>query len=67
MKKYGIKITLTQENPMRAEHLLGDGWETIRWYDDEESRDQAMQNMRKHLPNYRPGDTPAQVLEAIER
>ena len=54
MKKYGIKITLSEENPMRARHLLGDHWETYRWYDDRESRDRAVEQMRHRLPNYRP-------------
>jgi hypothetical protein len=65
-KKYGIRITLTEDNPMRARHLLGEHWETYRWYDDPESRDRAMEAMRTRLPNYRLGDSPAQILEPVE-
>lgn len=67
MKKYGIRITLTEDNPMRQPHLLGEDWEAYRWYDDRQTRDQALENMRTRLPNYRLGDVPAQIVEPVER
>ncbi|MDZ7841609.1 MAG: hypothetical protein U5R46_12475 [Gammaproteobacteria bacterium] len=67
MKKYGIRITLTEDNPMRAAHLLGEDWEAYRWYDDPGTRDEALENMRTRLPNYRLGDVPSQIVEPVER
>ncbi len=52
---------------MRAAHLLGEDWEAYRWYDDPGTRDQALQNMRTRLPNYRLGDVPSQIVEPVER
>ncbi len=66
MKRFGIRITLTDDNPMRLPHLLGDDWESLHWYDSEEERDRALAEMSKQLPNYRRGDTPAQVLSKID-
>lgn len=66
-KRYGIRITLTEDNPMRAPHLLGDDWEAYRWYDDPETRDRAMRDMGARLPNYRLGDAPSQIVEPVER
>lgn len=65
-RKYGIRITLTQENPMRAEHLLGNDWESVRWYDSAAARDEAYDDVTRHMPNYRRGDHTAQVVERIE-
>ena len=66
MKKYGIRITLTENNPMRLPHLLGDDWESVHWYDSEEDRDSALADMSRQLPNYRDGDLTAQVFDKIE-
>lgn len=66
MKKYGIRITLTENNPMRLPHLLGDDWESVHWYDSEEDRDRALADMSRHLPNYRDGDLTAQVFDKLE-
>ena len=41
MKNFGIRITLPEDDPMRAEHLLGPDWEGFRWYDTAEERDDA--------------------------
>lgn len=67
MKKYGIRITLTKDNPMRLPHLLGEDWESLHWYDSEAERDKALAEMSQRLPNYREGDNLAQVFTRIER
>ena len=67
MKKYGIRITLTEENPMSLPHLLGDDWESVHWYDSENERETAMVHLSRRLPNYRRGDEIAQVFTRIER
>ncbi len=67
MKNYGIKITLPQDDPMRAEHLLGPDWEGFRWYSTDAERDDAFEDMREHLVWYRKGDRPSQIIEKVER
>lgn len=66
MKKFGIRVTLTENNPMRLPHLLGEDWASTRWYETEQQRDAALIDMSRRLPNYREGDDPAQVLTKIE-
>ncbi len=67
MKKYGIKITLNDENPMRAEHLIGPDWEGFRWYNTEAEREAAYEDVIRQLPNYRKGDRPAETVTKVER
>ena len=67
MKKYGIRITLAETNPMRLPHLLGEDWESTHWYDSKEERDDALAAMSRQLPYYREGDNVAQVFSKIER
>ncbi len=67
MKKYGIRITLTEDNPMRLPHLLGDDWESVHWYDTEAERETALAEITRRLPNYRRGDEIAQVFTRIEQ
>jgi len=67
MKKHGIRITLTQDNPMRCPHLLGEDWESTHWYDTETERETALAAMSRRLPNYRRGDDLAQVFTRIEQ
>lgn len=67
MKKFGIRVTLTENNPMRLPHLLGEDWASTRWYETEQQRDAALIDMSRRLPNYREGDDPAQILTKIEQ
>ena len=67
MKRYGIRITLPADSTLGAPHLLGPGWESFRWYDNEAARERALADMARELPNYRKGDRVAQVLERVER
>lgn len=67
MKKYGIRVTLPKGDVMASEHLLGADFESFRWFDTEEARDEAMKEMQRHLPNYRRNDFITQVLEKVER
>jgi hypothetical protein len=65
-KRYGIRITLTANNPMRHTHLLGDDWEAFHWYASTAERDEAFRDMTRQLPNYRQGDTVGQVFEKVD-
>lgn len=51
---------------MSAAHLLGDEWESTRWFADEKLRDEALAEMKQQPPYYRKGDTPTVVYEKIE-
>lgn len=66
-KKFGLRITLAENNPMNASHLLGEDWESFRWYSSAAERDEAYDDVVRHMPNYRRGDHVAQVVEKIER
>ena len=67
MKKFGIKVTLPAEDTMRASHLLGDEWETFRWFDTEDERDHIYREMQIFPPYYRRGDQPTQVISKVDR
>ena len=65
-KKFGIRITLPETDPMRSAHLLGENWEAHRWYATEDARDQAFDDMQSRLAYYRSGDRPSQCLSKVE-
>lgn len=65
-KRYGIRITLSKNNPMRLPHLLGEDWELCKWFETETERDRVYQHMRSQVPYNRLGDEPAQILTKIE-
>ena len=68
MKKlYGIRITLPENDPMRAPHLLGPDWEAYKWYEDEYERDFAFEEMQEKMIYYREGDYPSRILRKVER
>jgi hypothetical protein len=67
MKRFGIRITLPENDPMALPHLLGAQWESFRWYDREADRDRAMGEMGERHLYSRTGDAPKLVLSKIER
>lgn len=67
MKHYGIRITLPQGDTLRAAHLLGENWESFRWYDTAEERDAAFEDVQMQVAYYRKGDKVSQVVEKVER
>ena len=67
MKRFGIRVTMPPTDTMRAPHLLGEDWETFRWFDTEEERDDAFEDMNRRIEYYRNGDYPSQVLSKVER
>ena len=66
MKRYGIRVTLPEGDTLRASHLLGEDWESFRWFATGEARDRAFEDMRRQMPNYRKGDVITQRLEKVE-
>lgn len=67
MKRYGIRLTLPEHDPMRAAHLLGPEWEACKWYETEKERDEAFVQMRREHMYSRRGDVPSMVAEKIEQ
>ncbi|MCB1718692.1 MAG: hypothetical protein KDK04_25485 [Candidatus Competibacteraceae bacterium] len=67
MKKYGIRMTLPKGDPMAQPHLLGEGWETYRWYDTEQKRDKELTDMLSKHPYYRTGDSASLIYSKTER
>jgi len=64
--RYGIKVRMPEGDTMSAPHLLGDGWESVRWFDTEAARDEALAEMEDQPPYYRRGDSPSVILEKIQ-
>lgn len=64
-ERYGIKVKLPENDPMRAPHLLGDDWSGTRWYGSEAARNEAFEKMLSQPGNYRKGDTPSMSLTKI--
>lgn len=67
MKRYGIRMTLPADDPMRASHLLGGDWEAFRWYATSSDRDAAFERLQREGDFYRPGDVQSLVLERVIR
>jgi len=66
-KNYGIRITLPESSTLLKSHLLGENWESFRWYKTPEERDAAYEDMQRQPSNYRQGDTIQQILNKVER
>ena len=67
MKQFGIRTTLPAGSPMALPHLLGPDWESVRWFDSEQARDVALEEMQRDIVYYRGGDRPSPVFAKIER
>lgn len=67
MKKFGVKITLPEDDPMRAPHLLGPDWVAYRWFETSEERDAWIEAQRREYVYSRRGDIASQQFERIER
>lgn len=66
MKKYGIRLTMPEDDPMRAEHLLGPDWVSYKWFQSEKQRDEMFAQMRREHLYSRRGDIPSIVPEKVE-
>ena len=64
-RRFGIRVTLPANDTMRK--ILGDNWEKLHWYPDEDERDQAFEMMALRHSYSRKTDSPTQVLEKIVR
>ena len=66
-KKYGVKITMPADDPMRAAHLLGPDWSSERWFETLAERDAWVEEQRHEHTYSRRGDIVSQLYEKIER
>ena len=64
-RRFGIRVTLPPTDTLR--NIVGDDWERLHWYAEEDERDRAFEAMAKRHGYYRNSDTPTQILEKIER
>lgn len=61
---FGIRMTLPSQDTFTS--ILGDGWETVRWYASQAERDAALATIGKRHLYSRIGDSPTLNYEAIE-
>lgn len=52
---------------MRAAHLLGENWESFRWFETQLARDNVFADMQSQLAYNRRGDTATQILEKLDQ
>ena len=62
---YGIRMTLPTSDPFQL--VLGNEWNSFRWYATEEERDEALIDMRREHQYSRLGDSPTLNYETVER
>ena len=62
-KVYGVRVSMPAEDPLR--NLLGDDWQSVRWFATEAERDAALADMRQVHRFSRRGDRPSQVYEKV--
>lgn len=66
-KRFGLRFTLPEGDPMRAPHLLGPDWQMERWFDTARERDAIMAGYQEQFDYYRLGDRPSLVIEPLDR
>lgn len=64
-RRFGIRVTLPASDTFRT--VIGDDWERFHWYATESERNLAYDSMAQRHGYYRKTDSPAQVLEKVER
>lgn len=64
-RRFGIRVTLPSSDTFRT--VIGDDWERFHWYATESERNSAYESMARRHGYYRKTDSPAQVLEKVER
>lgn len=61
---FGVRMRLDDDDPLRA--VLGDDWETVRWYATAAERDAALEEMRSQHVWSRNGDRPTLIYDRID-
>lgn len=66
-KLFGVAVELPANDPLRAEHLLGNDWTGERWFSTSEERDAAMAAMLEQPGYYRKGDRPSMLVKKVDK
>ena len=66
-KRFGIRIEMMPTHTLRAAHLLGQDWDSMRWYASEQERDHALADLQRGITYYRNGDAPNLVWSKVDR
>ena len=62
---YGISMSLPDHDPFRL--VLGEDWQSYRWYATEQERDAAYIDIQREHRYSRLGDTPTLRVAKVER
>lgn len=66
-QKYGVKMTLQENSPLSAEHLLGDQFASERWFDTKEERETFLESYQKPYIYFRRSDATTMRYELLEK
>ncbi len=67
IKKYGVKMTLKEHDPLRLPHLFGDEFSAERWFATKEERQAFLDSYQQPFIYYRKSDRPRFNYELLER
>lgn len=66
-QKYGVRMTLPENNPLNAEHLLGADFNAERWFDTEAERTAFLKSYQTPFIFYRKSDTATLHYQLLEK
>lgn len=66
-QKYGVKMTLQENSPLSAEHLLGEQFAAERWFDTKEERSEFLKSYKTPFIYYRRSDSITLNYKLLEK
>lgn len=66
-QKYGVKMTLLENSPLNAEHLLGENFAAERWFATEEERTAFLNSYQNPYVYFRRSDAATMHYELLEK
>lgn len=66
-QKYGVRMTLQENSPLSAEHLLGDQFSAERWFETKEERAEFLKSYQTPFIYYRRSDATTLHYELLEQ
>lgn len=66
-QKYGVKMTLQENSPLSAEHLLGEQFAAERWFDTKEERSEFLKSYKTPFIYYRRSDSTTLNYKLLEK
>ena len=61
---FGIRMSLPAGDPMRP--LLGDDWQTTRWFATAAERERCLEELKTQFVYYRKGDNASLIYEKVD-